>query len=169
MPVVKIICENNGAELSVNMGTALHEVINFLALRNPQPFLAAYVNNRIKELDYKIYKPVSIRFIDITHFEGICVYQRTLFFIMHKAVHDLYPDATFSIRHSVSKGFYCEIDNQDELSDKQIAQIKQRMDEIIAADIPIVRERLFASEVENIYSKLGFDDKIALLRTRPRL
>ena len=48
MPVVKIICENNGAELSVNMGTALHEVINVLALRNPQPFLAAYVNNRIK-------------------------------------------------------------------------------------------------------------------------
>ena len=70
MPVVKIICENNGAELSVNMGTSLYEVTNILALRNPQPFLAAYVNNRIKELDYKIYKPVSVRFIDITHYEG---------------------------------------------------------------------------------------------------
>ena len=168
-PVVKIICENNGSELSVNMGTSLREVIDMLALNSPQPFLAAYVNNRIKELNYKIYKPISVRFIDITHFEGTRVYQRTLFFIMHKAVHDLYPEATFSIRHSVSKGFYCEIDDHDELSDEQIAQIKQRMDEIIAADIPIVRERLLASEVETIYSKLGFDDKIALLRTRPRL
>lgn len=168
-PLVKIICENNGSELSVNMGTALGDVIEMLALKNQHPFLAAYVNNRIKELNYKIYKPISVRFIDITHFEGTRVYQRTLFFIMHKAVHDIYPDAEFSIRHSVSKGFYCEIDGHDELSDEQIEQIKLRMDEIIEADIPIVRERLRAEEVEQIYAKMNFDDKIALLRTRPRL
>lgn len=168
-PLVKIICENNGSELSVNMGTALGDVIEMLALKNQHPFLAAYVNNRIKELNYKIYKPISVRFIDITHFEGTRVYQRTLFFIMHKAVHDIYPDAEFSIRHSVSKGFYCEIDGHDELSDEQIEQIKVRMDEIIEADIPIVRERLRAEEVEQIYAKMNFDDKIALLRTRPRL
>lgn len=168
-PLVKIICENNGSELSVNMGTALGDVIDMLALKNQHPFLAAYVNNRIKELNYKIYKPISVRFIDITHFEGTRVYQRTLFFIMHKAVHDIYPDAEFSIRHSVSKGFYCEIDGHDELSDEQIEQIKVRMDEIIEADIPIVRERLRAEEVEQIYAKMNFDDKIALLRTRPRL
>ena len=76
-PVVKIICENNGSELSVNMGTSLREVIDMLALNSPQPFLAAYVNNRIKELNYKIYKPISVRFIDITHFEGTRVYHRT--------------------------------------------------------------------------------------------
>lgn len=168
-PVIKIICENTGSEIAVNLGTSLLDVVKMIQLDGQNPVLAAYVNNRIKELNYKIFKPISVRFIDITHFEGSRVYQRTLFYIMHKAVHDLYPENSFSIRHSVSKGFYCEIEGRDELSNDEIENIKHRMNDIIAADIPIVREHLPATEVEEIYSKLGFDDKIALLRTRPRL
>ena len=167
--VIKIICENCGSELLVNMGTSLSEVIDMLALKNDHPFLAAYVNNRVKELSYKIYTPISIRFIDITHFEGTRVYQRTLFFIMQKAVHDLYPDAAFSIKHSVSKGFYCEIACHDQLSADEVECIKARMDDIIDQDIPIVRERVLSSEAEEIYAQLGFEDKIALLHTRPRM
>lgn len=167
--VIKIICENSGSELMVNMGTSLSEVIDMLALKNDHPFLAAYVNNRVKELSYKIYTPISIRFIDITHFEGTRVYQRTLFFIMQKAVHDLYPDAAFSIKHSVSKGFYCEIAGHDQLSADEVECIKARMDDIIDQDIPIVRERVLSSEAEEIYAQLGFEDKIALLHTRPRM
>ena len=167
--VIKIICENSGSELMVNMGTSLSEVIDMLALKNDHPFLAAYVNNRVKELSYKIYTPISIRFIDITHFEGTRVYQRTLFFIMQKAVHDLYPDAAFSIKHSVSKGFYCEIAGHDQLSADEVECIKARMDDIIDQDIPIVRERVLSSEAEEIYVQLGFEDKIALLHTRPRM
>ena len=167
--VIKIICENCGSELLVNMGTSLSEVIDMLVLKNDHPFLAAYVNNRVKELSYKIYTPISIRFIDITHFEGTRVYQRTLFFIMQKAVHDLYPDAAFSIKHSVSKGFYCEIAGHDQLSADEVECIKARMDDIIDQDIPIVRERVLSSEAEEIYAQLGFEDKIALLHTRPRM
>lgn len=167
--VIKIICENSGSELMVNMGTSLSEVIDMLALKNDHPFLAAYVNNRVKELSYKIYTPISIRFIDITHFEGTRVYQRTLFFIMQKAVHDLYPDTAFSIKHSVSKGFYCEIAGHDQLSADEVECIKARMDDIIDQDIPIVRERVLSSEAEEIYAQLGFEDKIALLHTRPRM
>lgn len=167
--VIKIICENCGSELLVNMGTSLSEVIDMLALKNDHPFLATYVNNRVKELSYKIYTPISIRFIDITHFEGTRVYQRTLFFIMQKAVHDLYPDAAFSIKHSVSKGFYCEIAGHDQLSADEVECIKARMDDIIDQDIPIVRERVLSSEAEEIYAQLGFEDKIALLHTRPRM
>ncbi len=167
--IIKIICENSASELSVEMGTSLAEVIEMLSLKNDHPFLAAYVNNRIKELNYKVYTPISVRFIDITDFEGTRVYQRTLFFIMHKAVHDLYPDSSFSIKHSVSKGFYCEIEGRDDLSEDEIDNIKRRMDDIISRDIPIVRERVLSADAEKTYAKLGFGDKIALLRTRPRL
>ena len=72
-----VICENAGRTIEVAMGTTLLEVERQLRLDGPHPFLAAYVNNRIKELNYRIYKPVTVRFIDITSFEGIRVYQRT--------------------------------------------------------------------------------------------
>ncbi len=72
------------------MGTPLLEVAERLT-PGLHPFLAAFVNNRIKELSYKIYAPVTIRFVDITSFAGIRVYQRTAWFLLQKAVKDLYP------------------------------------------------------------------------------
>ncbi len=166
---VKVICENNGSQLHVNMGTPLLEVMKMLSLHNEHPFLAAYVNNKIKELDYRIYCPISVRFIDITHYEGMRVYQRTLFFTLSKAVYDLYPERRFRIKHAVSKGFYCEIDGMSDIPQSEIDAIKSRMNELIAQDIPIVRQRVLTQEAEEMYRQLGFDDKIALLRTRPRL
>ncbi|EKC47515.1 hypothetical protein OBE_15668, partial [human gut metagenome] len=90
---IKIICDNLGGELEVPMGTTLQKIAERLT-PGKYPFLAAFVNNRIKELNYRIYTPVTIRFVDITSFEGIRVYQRTAWFILQKAVRDLYPDRT---------------------------------------------------------------------------
>ncbi|MBP3355666.1 MAG: nucleoside kinase [Rikenellaceae bacterium] len=169
MNVIKVICENDGSELQVKMGTTLMEVLGMLSLNNPQPFLAAYVNNRLKELDYQIYKPISVRYIDITHYEGIKVYHRTLFFTLDKAVSDLYPGRRFRIRNSVSKGFYCEIEGHDDLSQKEVDAIRERMRELVAQDIPIVRSKVLSAEAEQLYARRRFEDKITLLKTRPRL
>ncbi len=169
MNVIKVICENDGSELQVKMGTTLMEVLGMLSLNNPQPFLAAYVNNRLKELDYQIYKPISVRYIDITHYEGIKVYHRTLFFTLDKAVSDLYPGRRFCIRNSVSKGFYCEIEGHDDLSQKEVDAIRERMRELVAQDIPIVRSKVLSTEAEQLYARRRFEDKITLLKTRPRL
>ncbi len=166
---VKVICENNGAQLFVAMGTTLAEVAGMLSLPTPYPFLAGYVNNKLRELDYRIYDPVSIRFIDITHYEGIRVYQRTLFFTMAKAVHDLYPTHRFRIKHSVSKGFYCEIEGREELIQEEIDRIRERMHELVEQDLPIVRQKVLAPEAEALYEQAGQSDKLALLRSRPHL
>ncbi len=114
---VKIFCENTGANLFVNQGTSLLQVAQMLSLEkgNDTPLLAAYVDNRLKELSYRIYSPLTVRFIDITHFEGMRVYQRTLFFILDKAVCDLFPDRKLHIKHAVAKGFYCEIEGMEDI------------------------------------------------------
>ena len=100
--IIEIICENLGGKVEVPMGTPLSEVAKRVA-PGPYPFLAALVNNRIKELYYKIYTPVSVRFVDITSFSGIRVYQRTSWFILQKAVRDLFPGKTLHIRHSMGQ------------------------------------------------------------------
>ena len=104
---IKVICEKLGCELEVPMGTTLLEVAERLT-PGPRPFLAALVNNRIKELSYRIYTPVTVRFVDITDFAGIRVYQRTSWFILQKAARTLFPGHTLHIRHSMGQsGFYC--------------------------------------------------------------
>ena len=166
---VKIICENNSAILHVTMGSSLSDVLSILSLRNDNQYLAAYVNNDLKELTYKIYEPISVRYIDITDYEGMRVYQRTLFFTLNKAVYDLYPGKTLKIKHAVSKGFYAEIEGLPAISQSDIDALKGRMKVLISQNVPIIREKALSSEVAEMYTNMGFRDKLALLETRPRL
>ena len=167
--IIKVICENLGTEIDVPMGTPLSEVAKRLT-PGRYPFLAAFVNNRLKELSYKIYAPVTIRFVDVTSFAGIRVYQRTAWFLLQKAVRDLYPGQTLHIRHSLGhSGFYCEIDGIDEFTADDAARLQGRMRELSVRNLPITRERMLTTEVRARYAEEGFTDKVALLDTRPRL
>lgn len=165
---VKVLCQNTSTTIEVEMGTSLLELQKMLGVTGPYPMLAAYVNNRLKELNYRIFKPMTVRFIDITHFEGYRVYQRTISFILQKAVWSLRPNTKFYIRHTVGRGFYCEFADGVP-TDMQLGTLRQRMQEVIDARYPINRYRLFTSEINGIYEKFGFDDKITLLNTRKRL
>ncbi|MDR2894677.1 MAG: nucleoside kinase [Alistipes sp.] len=166
---IRIICENGSQVLHLERGTSLLEVAEQIGCAGPNRWLAAYVNNKIKELTHILYEPSSVRFIDITHFEGHRVYERTLFFVLNRAVHDLWPERKFYIRHSVSRGFYSEITGCDAVTPEMVEQIKTRVDEIISEDAPIGHERVLYDEARVSYARLGYDDKIALLETRPRL
>jgi len=167
---IAVICENTGHTLEVEMGTPLLEIVQRHLPAGPHPFLAAEVNNRIKELSYKVYTPVTVRFVDITSYPGSRVYQRTAKFILQKAVRELYPGRKLFIRHSLGRnGFYCEIEGIDRLDGTRTDALARRMREIVAADFPIRRQRMLTSEVRARYAERGFDDKIALLDTRPQL
>lgn len=165
---IKVICENTHSTHMVEWGSSLADLA--LRVRTPEslPFLAAYVNNSIRELDYCIAEPVTVKFVDISHFEGSRVYHRTLFLTLHKAVHDLYPAHRLRITQSVSRGFYCEIEGVNS-TPEVVAAIKARMDELIAQGLPIVRHKLLREEAIEIYRRLGFEDKVAILTSRPNL
>ncbi len=167
--IIEIICENLGGTVEVPMGTPLSEVAKRVA-PGPYPFLAALVNNRIKKLYYKIYTPVTVRFVDITSFAGIRVYQRTSWFILQKAARTLFPGHTLHIRHSMGQsGFYCELEGLDEFTHEQAAALEGHMREVVAQNLPIERTKVLTSELRAIYAEQGFDDKTALRDTRPRL
>ena len=166
---IRIICENLGSEFHVPMGTPLLEIARHLT-PGAHPFLAALVDNRIKELNYRVYTPVSIRFIDITSFAGIRVYQRTACFLLQKAVKDLYPGQKLHIRHSMGQsGFYCEIEGIASFDAERTGRLRHHMRELALRNLPITRQRMLTSEVRARYLEEGFSDKVELLDTRPRL
>ncbi|MDE6622798.1 MAG: nucleoside kinase [Alistipes sp.] len=166
---IQVVCENTGTVFGVPMGTPLQRIAE-TAATDGRPWLAALVNNRIRELSYKLYAPATVRLVDITSFEGIRVYQRTSWFLLQKAVQDRYPGRTLHIRHSLGhSGFYCEIEGIDEFSRADTEALAEGMRSLAARDLPIVRSKLPTPEVRARYAELGFADKIALLDTRPRL
>ena len=167
--LIKVVCDNTNEVVEVAMGSTIKELEQMLCLDGESPFLAAYVNNRVKELNYRVYTPISVRFVDITSFEGHRVYLRTATFILQKAIYDLYPQCRLHIRHSIgSSGYYCEIDCGDDTAVDYDA-VKVRMEEIVDLDMPIIRQKRLTSDVRSIFETFHFDDKVVLLDTRPRL
>ncbi len=166
---VKIVCVNNGLNTEVKADTSLLELQQQLGIESKYPILAAYVNNVFKDLNYRIYKPVTVQFIDISHFEGYRVYQRTISFILQKAVSDLYGQRTFYIRHTVGCGFYCEFGDDEKVTDDEIKTLRLKIQEVINRRFPIHHHSLPTAEVHNIYERCGYTDKLSLLHTRKRL
>ena len=166
---VELRLENNGTTISVEMGSTLMEVLHSAGLEQPYPMLAARVNNQYKELSYRIYKPVTVEFFDMRHYEGYRVYQRTLSFVMQKASLELYPERKLRIRHTLGNGFYAEYDDRRPLTAEDATLLKLRMEDVVARNLPITRSKCLAEDVAREYAAYGFDDRLELLNTRPHL
>ncbi|NOX48003.1 MAG: nucleoside kinase [Chlorobi bacterium] len=163
-----IYCENTKKEKEYPFGTTLSEIIADQKIDIGNPILGAVVNHTLKELNYMIYKPKTVRFIDYGHPDGRRFYLRSLSMVLFKAARDIYPNHKLKIDHAVSGGLYCELVNhsipapQDEL----VSKLKQRMQEIIDRDIPFTRDEIQTKEAIRIFENFGLDDKCTLMRTR---
>ena len=169
MHKIRVYCENSASYVDVPMGTSLLALLDELQITNSYPLLAAYVNNRLKELNYRVYTPVSIRFIDITHFEGHRVYQRTVTFLLQRAMAKLFPDNPFHIRHSLGSGVYCEAEGKENFSDKECELLKDEVRAIAAQQLSIQRRKEPTADIVAKFEAAGYPDKATLLRSRPRL
>lgn len=165
---IQIYCENNGATLYVDEGATLSEILGKLALRTESPVVACFADNRMKELNTRIYSPKNLRYVELVSPDGMRVYARSLFFLLHKAVFDLYPEARLRVLYTAGRGYYCEIDGAGSIGDEQACAIRQRMQELVELDLPIVREKLLFSDMEKLYRAYRYDDKLALIGTRPQ-
>ena len=166
---IRVYCENTASYIDVAMGTSLLGLLAELEIENSEKYLAAYVNNRLKELNYRVYTPISIRFIDITHFEGHRVYQRTVTFILQAAMAQLYPDNQFHIRHSLGSGVYCEAASKELFSSEECREIEAAARAIVAENITIQRRKEQTVDIVEKFEKAGYPDKAKLLSSRPRL
>ncbi len=166
---IRVYCENTASYIDVAMGTSLLGLLAELEIENSEKYLAAYVNNRLKELNYRVYTPISIRFIDITHFEGHRVYQRTVTFILQAAMAQLYPDNQFHIRHSLGSGVYCEAAGKELFSSEECREIEATARAIVAENSTIQRRKEQTVDIVEKFKKAGYPDKAKLLSSRPRL
>jgi len=135
----------------------------------PSPILAAHANHQLKELWYEIYNPQTVKFIDISHPDGMRTYQRSLCFLLQRAVKDIFPTFELSVEHSVSNGLYCELNGTSNPCISMVGDIVRRMRELVSEDIPFVKTKVATSEAISIFLRQAYVEKARLLQTRGRL
>jgi uridine kinase len=71
------------------------------------------------------------------------------------------------LRRPISKGYFCTVDKPDgaPVTPEEVDAVRSRMQELVAADLPFRRHEVQAAEAIRIFKKLGYEDKVKLLRT----
>lgn len=161
---IQIFCENTGKYMDVKGGETLLDVYNRIKDEISVKPICAHVNHKTEGLNYPLFMPKMVNFIDEGNPSGQRMYVRSLCMVLAKAVHDLYPAASLCIEHSIASGYYATIDRQT-ADAATVAAVKRRMEEIIAADIPFVRSTKLTTDVIKLFRNAGMADKVTLLET----
>lgn len=176
MEDIRIFCENDRDYKKVPPGITLKELSE--TLDGNADFLAALVDNKLKGLDYRIMQQHNIRFIGYEHPDGRRTYIRSLCFVLQNAVSELFPGKILAIDYSLPSGLYCEIreaapleDGRPDVyfaTDEELETIKNRMREIIAADLPFSKVKMSFEEASKLYSAKNQTEKVHLMHSLER-
>lgn len=154
-PTITIYCKNTKQYYDVPRGISLIELKERIGISLPYPVVAAHVNYKAENLDFLLYKPKDVVFLDASTPSGIRCYTRTLNMILACAIHELYPQADLRVEHPISKGYYCTLqwkkDHEQTLTADMISAIKERMHQIIREDRKIVEEEKQTKEVIKMF------------------
>ena len=99
--MVDIYCKNNNSTQSFPEGSSLLDIYNGFGLDMPYGVVSAKVNNKVEDLNFRVYYNKDVEFLDITNPSGMRTYFRSLCFILVKAVEELYPQGSISLEHPV--------------------------------------------------------------------
>ena len=165
--MLKIFCKNTGTFQEFQEGTTLLEMLPAFDFERPYDILSAKVNNVAEGLKFRVFNNRDVEYLDYRSYNGRNVYCRSLSFLLCKAVRDLYPDYRVILRRPISKGYYCNVDKPDgnAMSEAETTAIRDHMRELVERDIPFRRHEVQVSEAIRIFKKLGYEDKVKLLRT----
>ncbi len=170
MKNIEIYCVNTGTSDIFPLGTTLSEIAQKMKIVLEGPICGAYVNNRVKPMDFELVKPKQIEFFDYANRDGQRLYLRTLSFIFYSAIKNLWPDAKLKIDHAISKGYYCTIEELDHtLSQEDIWMIKEEMKNLIRQNLPVERKALLTEKAAQLYEQEGLTRKAELFKSYGRL
>jgi uridine kinase len=160
---VRIRCKNTGSSIDVPMGCNLQEVADMLGIKMEYGPYIAHVNNKVEGMHFRLYKPKDVEFMGLESTSGLRTYTRTLFFILCKAAHDLWPKCRVAIDIPVSNGYFVDLQLERPITLDDAGQLRRRMQEIIDAAIPIHRHEVTTAEALEMFSKGGSMSKVKLL------
>ena len=162
---VQIRCKNNKKSQKVEIGSTLFDIFSAFDLKMTHGPVSARVNNKVEGMHYRVYNSKDVEFLDMTSSSGSRAYTRTLFFVLCKAVQDIYPATDVVIDIPVSNGFYVDIRLGRPVVDEDVNIIRRRMQEIIDARMPIRRFTVPTEEAVALFQEKGDVEKVKLLKT----
>ena len=167
--VIQIRCKNNKKTYNVPIGSTLYDVFGEVNLQMEYGPISAKVNNKVEGMHYRLYHSKDIEFLDLHSPSALRTYTRSLFFVLCKAIHDLYTGSEVIIDIPVSNGYYVDLRIGRPVETEDATRIRTRMQQIIDQRIPISRHETTTEAAIEMFKTKGDTAKVKLLETSGKL
>jgi len=151
--------------------STLKEILPSPTAPNGLPYIAALVNNDTTSLSYPVEMDSDITLLTMTDPQGWHVFQRSLAFLLAKAVKELFPMAGFSVDYAVGDGIFCNFEPTEGarnggITKEQLEAIREHLRMLIDRKIPIDRKKISFEDASRRLAEARQTDKLNLLRFR---
>lgn len=167
--VIQIRCKNNKKTYNVPIGSTLYDVFGEVNLQMKYGPISAKVNNKVEGMHYRPYHNKDVEFLDLHSPSALRTYTRSLFFVLCKAIHDLYTGSEVIIDIPVSNGYYVDLRIGRPVETEDATRIRTRMQQIIDQRIPISRHETTTEAAIEMFKTKGDTAKVKLLETSGKL
>lgn len=134
-----------------------------------EPIALVIINGKIRELMKRVDRDCELAFATYGDAIGHKTYVRSAIMLLMKAIKDVagYETAAETkVEFAIGAGYYCRFREGFSLDEKQVARVKERMQELVEADLAITKKAYPAEEAVALFKKYGMNDKVKLFRYR---
>ncbi len=161
-PVLVHLKAREDQEISVAPMSA-REALKELGVKGLDRVVAVKVNGEVRDLSTLIDAPAELEPVYMNSEEGIEILRHSTSHVMAMAVKELFPGVRVTIGPAIEGGFYYDFDYERPFREEDLPGIKQKMEEIIKADLPFTRKEVASQEAIDFFRGLGEDYKVELI------
>ena len=160
----------NGETRTYADETTLLEISRDVAANWEYPVIVASVNGTLRELTKTVQDGANVELLTTATDAGNKTYIRGLILLFLRAVYTVFggKDVIDKVRieHSIGNGLYGEIDGNVEINEENMQLVKQEMQRLVAADLPITKNVINTSEAAERFHRHHMYDKEKLFGYR---
>ncbi|HEY3398741.1 MAG TPA: threonine--tRNA ligase [Armatimonadota bacterium] len=142
----------DGKPLEVDRGTTGLQVAQSIGARLAQAAVGVTVDGSALDLTRPLLADGAFSVLTFNDEAGRSVYWHSAAHLLAAAVVDLFPEAQPTIGPSIAEGFYYDFDVARPFAEDDLERLEARMQELIQADLPFVREELSADEALQLFA-----------------
>ena len=166
MADVKIILPDGSAK-EYAAGTTLGEAVKQLSNSLAKKVLAANVNGELTDLREELVDGSEVAFLTFEDEGGKHTLRHTASHILAQAVKRLWPEAKLAIGPAIDKGFYYDIDLEQNLTPEDLGKIEKEMSRIVKENLPITKSVMSRQEAIEFFKSKNEDYKVELIQDLP--
>lgn len=166
----KMCCVTIGGEKKeYPAGISYWEIAKEYQDREDAPIILVTVGGKLRELHKHLKKDCTLGFVTTKDAIGHNAYVRSATFLLLKAIYDVAGKKNLEktvVHYALGNGLYFTMEGGTALTEEFLSSVKRRMEELVKAELPIIKRSVGTDEAIALFHKHHMYDKEKLFRYR---